>query len=237
MVSETQQQHAIQANNASASLIAAGKYKTAIQELSLALKTYKQVMIEADDNPQPVKTSLLDQWMLQSLAIADCRKACHVHDDNEQDYMYMYRQAIHIPLEHIVEQTYQESAIACSSAIIFNLALAHHLSALVSAKHLSNMLHTAATLYQLAGDLQRDDAQLENNNVLFTMAAMNNLGVIYHLLEDHETATKFFQQLLTTLMLLVDCREAEARSGGELDGFLRNATNLVSASSCAAPAA
>ncbi len=180
-------QIAIQQNNSAVSLIAAGDYDAAINALSpSALKTYKQIIEEADEHPQRVKTSL-DQCMTQSPATQG--KASSNEDESDQ---YIYRQAIHIPLEHIVEQTYQESAIACSSAIIFNLALAHHLSALVSAKHLSNKLHKAATLYQLAGNLQRDNAQLENNNVLFTMAAMNNLGVIYHLLEDHETATKFF---------------------------------------------
>jgi tetratricopeptide (TPR) repeat protein len=236
MISNTQQQNAIQQNNAAAGLITAGKYKNAIQELSFALKTYKQVMIEANErNPQPAKTSL-DQCMVQSLAIADCRKAGHDNDDNDQDYVYIYRQAIHIPLEDIVESNYEESAMT-SSMIVFNVALAYHLSALASNKHRSKKLHKAATLYLLAVNLQRN-AQLENNNVLFTMAAMNNLGVIYHQLEDRETATKFFQHLLTSVMLLVDCGEVAVCCAGVLDGFLRNAINLVSEeSSCAAPAA
>jgi tetratricopeptide (TPR) repeat protein len=235
MISKTQKQNAIQQNNVAAGLITAGKYKNAIQELSFALKTYKQVMIEADEsNPQPAKTSL-DQCMVQSLAIADCRKACYDNDDNDQDYVYIYRQAIHIPLEDIVESTYEESAMT-SSMIIFNVALAYHLSALASDKHESKKLHQAATLYQLAVNLQCN-AQLENN-ILFIMAAMNNLGVIYHQLEDRETATKFFQHLLTTVMLCVDCGEVAVCCTGVLDGFLRNATtNLVSESSCAAPAA
>jgi tetratricopeptide (TPR) repeat protein len=233
MISTAQQQNAIQQNNDAASLIAAGEYNTAIQELSFALKAYKQVMTEEIDHEiiQPVKTSL-DQYMVQSLAVADCPKACHYANDNE-DRHFMYRQAIHIVPHQNIESNYQASAMV-SSMIIFNVALAHHLSALASKKHQSTKFHKAATLYQLAVNLQHA-AQLENN-LIFTMAAVNNLGVIYHQLEDKETATKCFQHLLSTVMLLVDCGKTELCCG-ELDGFLRNVTNLDSESSCAAAAA
>jgi tetratricopeptide (TPR) repeat protein len=233
MISIAQQQNAIQQNNDAVSLIAAGEYDTAIQELSFALKVYKQVMTEEVDHEiiHPVKTSL-DQYMVQSLAVADCPKACH-HANINEDQHFMYRQAIHIgPLQDI-ESTYQ-SSVMVSSMIIFNAALAHHLSALCSNMHQSTKFHKAATLYQLAVNLQHA-VQLENN-IIFTMAAVNNLGVIYHQLEDKETATKCFQNLLSTIMLLVDCGKTEVCCG-ELDGFLRNVTNLDSESSYAAAAA
>jgi tetratricopeptide (TPR) repeat protein len=231
MISAVQQQNAIQQNNTATSLIAAGEYNTAIQELSFALQVYKQVITEPDNEiTQPVKTSL-DQCMVQSLVASDCPKACHHANDNKEDQHYMYRQAIRIPLKDI-ESTYQASAMV-SSMIIFNSALAHHLSALASSMHQWKKFHQAATLYQLADTLQRD-AQLENN-VLFTMAAVNNLGMIYHQLKNNERSAKCFRQLLSTVMLLVDCGEAEVCCG-ELDGFLRNVTNLDSESSCAAAA-
>jgi tetratricopeptide (TPR) repeat protein len=234
MISTAQQKNAIQQNNAAASLVAAGEYNTAIQEFSFALKTYQQVMIEADDEiPQPVKNNL-DQCMVKSdLAVADCRKeACHVIDNDQQ---YMYRQAIHIPLD--IESSYEASVIV-SSMIIFNIALAYHLSALATSdkKHQSKKLRKATTLYEMAYGLQGRNAQLENN-VMFTMAAMNNLGVIYLQLEDRETASKCFQSLLSTVMFLVDLGAAKVCCDEDLDGFLRNVTNLVSGSSFAAAAA
>jgi tetratricopeptide (TPR) repeat protein len=235
MISTSQQKNAIQQNNAAASLVAAGEYNTAIQEFSFALKTYRQVMIEADDEiPQPVKTNL-NQCMVQSgLALAECRKeACRVID-NDQKY-YMYQQAIRIPLD--IDSTYQAS-VTVSSVIIFNVALAHHLSALATSdkKHQSKKLCKATTLYEMAYDLQGRNAQLENN-VMFTMAAMNNLGVIYLQLEDRETASKCFQCLLSTIMFLVDCGAAKVCCDEDLDGFLRNVTNLVSGSSFTAATA
>jgi tetratricopeptide (TPR) repeat protein len=234
MIPTSQQKNAIQQNNDAASLVAAGEYNTAAQEFSFALKTCQQVIVEANDEiPQPVKTNL-DQCMVQSgLALADCRKeACRVIDNDQQ---YIYRQAIHIPLD--IESTYQASVIV-SSVIIFNVALAHHLSALATSdkKHQSKKLRKAATLYEMAYDLQGRNAQLENN-VMFTMATMNNLGVIYQQLDDRETASKCFQCLLSTVMFLVDCGAAKVCCDDDLDGFLRNVTILVSGSSFAAAAA
>jgi tetratricopeptide (TPR) repeat protein len=103
------------------------------------------------------------------------------------------------------------------------------LSAMAGANRQSQKLQRAAKLYELAFKMQRD-AQLDNN-VLFTMAALNNLGVIHHQLENKETATKCFEQVLSTVMFMVDCGEAEVC--GHLDGFLHN----VVFETCSAPAA
>jgi tetratricopeptide (TPR) repeat protein len=219
MISTSQQKNAIQQNNAAASLVSAGEYNTAIQEFSFALETFQQVMIEADDEiPQPVKTNLNQCMVQSSLTLADCRKeACRVID-NDQQY---------------------QASVTVSSVIIFNVALAHHLSALATSdkKRQSKKLRKATTLYEMAYDLQGRNAQLKNN-VMFTMAAMNNLGVIYLQLEDCETSSKCFQCLLSTVMFLVDCGAAKVCCDeDDLDGFLRNVTNLVSGSSFPAAAA
>jgi tetratricopeptide (TPR) repeat protein len=232
MISTAEQQDAIQHNNTAVSLVAAGEYNTAIQELSFALKAYKQVLSGTKGIPHPVKTSL-DQCMAHSFAgAADCPKeACLVNDQH-----YMYGHAIRIPLD--IESTmHHQASVMVSSMVIFNLALAHHLSALASnIQHQSKKLHKAATLYELAYNSQCD-AQLENN-VLFTMAAANNLGLIYHQLEDEAAATKCFQHLLSTVMFMVHYGAAEVCCGGEeLDGYLRNVTKHLVSESCAAPAA
>ncbi len=146
-------------------------------------------------------------------------------DENEQ---YMYRQAIHIPLT--IESNYQAS-IMVSVMIIFNLALAHQLSAVGSDKKHSK-LRKAADLYEISFNLQQD-ANFKNNNVVFTLATMNNMGIILHKLNDGETANKCFEHLLSTLMFLIDSGEGDVC---ELDGFLRNVSNLIS-EPCSAAAA
>jgi hypothetical protein len=220
MTVTTANQIAIQQNNSAVSLIADGDYDAAISGLSSALKTCKQIMGEADEHNQPVKTSL-DQCMAQSPATQ--AKASN-EDENDQ---YMYRQPIHIPLS--IESNYQAS-IMVSVMIIFNLALAHQLSAVGNNKKQSK-LGKAAKLYELCFSLQRDEHF--ENNVLFTMATVNNLGIIHHKLNDGETANKCFEYLLSTLMFLIDCGEGDAC---ELDGFLRNVSILISAP-CSAAAA
>ena len=215
MTVTTANQIAIQQNNSAVSLIAAGDYDAASSPLSSALKTYKQIMGDADEHHQTVKTSL-DQCMTQSPATE--AKASSNKDENDQQYMY--RQAIHIPLT--IESNYQAS-IMVSVMIIFNLALAFQLSAVSSDKKQSK-LRKAAKLYELSFNMQQD-ANFENNNVLFTMATVNNMGLIHHKLNDRETANKCFEYLLSTLMFLTDCVEGDVC---ELDGFLRNVSNLIS---------
>ena len=219
MTVTTANQIAIQKNNSAVSLIAAGDCDSAISALSSALKTYKQITEEADKHPQPVKTSL-DQCMTQSpVTLAKA--------SNEEE-RYMYRQAIHIPLT--IECNYQAS-IMVSVMIIFNLALAHQLSAVGSHKK-QLKLRKAAKLYELGFNMQRD-LNFENNNVLFTLATMNNLGLIHHKLNDGDTANQFFEKLLSTLMVLIDCGGGDVC---ELDGFLRNVSNLISEPCIAAAA-
>jgi tetratricopeptide (TPR) repeat protein len=215
MTLTTAKQTAIQRNNSAVSLINTGDYDAAIKALSSALKTYKQqIMGEADEQPQPVKTSL-DQCMTQS-PVTQAKTS-----SNEVKYdQYMYRHAIHIPLT--VESNYRAS-IMVSVMIIFNLALAHQLSAVGSHKK-QIRLRKAAKLYELGFSMQRD-LNFENDNVLFTLATMNNLGLIHHKLNDGETANKCFEHLLSTLMFLIDSGEGNVC---ELDGFLRNVSNLIS---------
>jgi tetratricopeptide (TPR) repeat protein len=213
MTATTAKQIAIQQNNSAVSLIAAGDYDAAISALSSALEAYKNLMGEVhDEYHQPVKTSL-DQCMTQSPAT---QAKTTNEDENDQ---YMYRRAIHIPLA--IESNYQAS-IMVSVMIIFNLALAHQLSAVGSDKKQSKLCK-AIKLYELSFNLQRNENF--DNNVVFTMATMNNMGLIYHTLNDGETANKCFEHLLSTLMFLIDCGEGDVC---ELDGFLRNVPNVIS---------
>jgi tetratricopeptide (TPR) repeat protein len=209
VTTSTAKQIAIQQNNSAVSLIAAGDYDAAISVLLSALETCKQILGEAYEHHQPVKTSL-DQFMTQSPAI---QAKTSNEDENGK---YLYRQAIHIPLT--IESNYQVSIMVM---IIFNFALAHQLSAVDSNKKKSK-LRKAAKLYEISFNLQRDENF--EKNVVFTMATVNNMGLICHKLNDGETANKCFEHLLSTLMFLIDCGEGDVY---ELDGFLLNVFNLI----------
>jgi hypothetical protein len=207
-------QKAIIQANYSCSLVEQGDYDGAIAGLSSTLTTLKQIMAQADEEGS-IKTSLDECMRTQS--------ACHCSRiDEEMQGHFLYRTTISIPAD--VEMSYRESVLV-SCMTIFNLAIAYHLRG----DHVS--LTRAMKLYELSFNLQRDQ-QMENN-ILFTLAIVNNLGLVHQQLMDEKSAGKCFEHVLSTLMYLTDCGQA---SECHLDGFFHNVTGIVSQPSVA-PAA
>jgi hypothetical protein len=122
----------------------------------------------------------------------------------------MYRQAVHVPVE--IEFSFRASALI-STMIIFNLALAHQLLAATHEKK-EQLLSKAAKLHECGFNLRR--AEDFESNILFTLATMNNLGLIHQQLNDRDQAKKCFEHLLSSMMYLIDCGEGR---GFEFDGF------------------
>jgi hypothetical protein len=167
----TLQQRSIEQNNHAIAMIENGNYHDAIVALSSALKAYKLILDESDDmmdQQEQIKTSL-DQCMAQSRPTSDSGDYCH--KDLDEDGQFMYKQAIRIPVN--VESHYR-AAVMVSSMIIFNLALAHQLSATASDNR--ETLRKAAKLYELSFNMQRDE--FLDSNTMFTLAIVNNLGLM-----------------------------------------------------------
>lgn len=210
------QRAAIAQNNEAVSLIANGDYASGISNLFDALNSFKELM--------HATSYLRDFQAPMTSSLDDCMKEGYhtytetIPQDDERNYLY--QRAILIPQ---VERafTYQENVMA-SCIIVFNLALVHHLS---------SSLVKAIQLYELSFSIQLEE-QFENN-VLFTVAVINNLGLAHRLLRDEETSGKCFEHVLATLMLLTDCGQANTR---QWDGFFFNVTCLISEPSVA-PAA
>jgi hypothetical protein len=215
----TLQQRTIQQNNDAVAMIESGNYHHAVTALSGALKDNRLLLNQVNDQQQEIKTSM-DQCMAQSRPTSD-----HSLDQNGR---FLYRHAIRVPVN--VEFHYR-AAVMIGSMIIFNLALAHQLSAAVSDKNRESTLCRAAKFYELALNMQIEECF--DSNILFTLATVNNLGLIHHQLDDTETASKCFEHLLSTLMFLVDCGEGHT---SDLEGFLRNAST-VNFQACPAAAA
>jgi hypothetical protein len=98
-----------------------------------------------------------------------------------------------------------EVTVEASVAIMFNLALSHHLNALLGSSFQGatlgvSTLEQAISLYELAYTVQmQEDAEL---NVEFAMAIINNLGHIHRQMGDKEKAAKCFGHLLSTMCFL-----------------------------------
>jgi hypothetical protein len=216
----TSHQQVIQQNNSAVSLMESGDCRGAIAALSDALKTSRQIMYQVNENPNPVMITL-DQCMSQTRTSKKCAKVA-----NGQ---YMYRQAVRIPLE--IESSYRP-IVMVSSMIIFNLALAHQLAATLSNGPKDRaILLRAAKLYEHGFNLQQSESF--GSNILFTLATVNNLGLIHQQLNDDANASKCFHHLLSSLCYLVDCGETLEY---EFDCFFRNASSVLS-NPCPAAAA
>jgi tetratricopeptide (TPR) repeat protein len=220
MMNDTTSQHnaAMYQNNSAVALISAGHYDAAMSCLSNALKTYKQLMNTNDDETPQTKMASLDHCMAQSSAAA---QGNHLATHEDKSGRYIYRQAIRIPQD--MQCDCRANVMVCV-VVIFNLALAHHLAAGTGGETKQHRLRKAVKLYELAFQLLQQEEHLENN-AMFTMAALNNMGLAHQQLNDEESASNCFQHLLSALMCLVDCGQVNVC--GELDGFLRNVSGVI----------
>jgi hypothetical protein len=214
--------------NHAVSLIQAGKYSDAINGLTASLSTFKERMAQetvdgCDEELQEgssLRTSL-DQCMKSSCSSgASCESM--ILDDGyiQEERFFLYKQAITIP--HFKSQSCQDGVLV-SCMIIFNLAIAYHLQGLSDQEDGQSSLVRALKLYELSFNLQREH-EFENN-ILFTLAVINNLGLCHCQLHDEESSHKCFEHLLSTLMYLTDCGEA---SRSHFDGFFVNVTRVMS---------
>jgi tetratricopeptide (TPR) repeat protein len=233
-------QLAIELNNQAAALIGNGQFKSSFPALTSALKMSKKYLIdfadhEEDQNSAPVKQTSLDECMLANNSSVQDDEQEELSDDDAVDQgYYIYNRAIHISASFIEETTRHHSIVMVSVVAIFNLALAHHLTAIEEKNFL--LLRKAAKLYELSHNMQIEEEWMENTS-LFTMAIINNLGLIYRCLDESETSGKCFQQLLSTLMFFIDCGLENKRAVSEFAGFFRNTSYLIVHHSSGAAAA
>lgn len=127
-----------------------------------------------------------------------------------------------------------------SVALMFNLALCHHLRAMqvdqspntsVDDDAVKLIFEQAICLYELSYEVQmQEDVEL---SVECTMAIVNNLGHIHQRLGNPEKASKCFMHLLSTFLFLqsssVGCEVDEdvELSESSREGFLRSVSSII----------
>ena len=211
-------QQIIAEGNSLCDLIEAGQHGVAVTELSATLSVLKQIMAHADQTEGSINASL-DQCMKTKSLPVPCT-GCD--EENTTCPQFVFQRPIRMPTN--IGSSYNE-VIFVSCIVIFNLAIAYHLQGD------NESLVRALKLYELSFNLQRE--QQFDNNVLFILATVNNLGLIHKQLQDEQSSRMCFEHVLSTLMYLTDCGEA---NDCHLDGFFHNISSVVS-QGCAAPAA
>ena len=169
------------------------------------------------------KTTMED--LVSAGSVSECDRPLDKHFDRRFGRSFMFRRPLHIPVtaEDETENDYPSTVKVVSVTILFNLALAHHLTS-YSKPTYKSQLKTAATLYELAYTLICEERI--DDSALLTMVIINNLGLIHSALEEETMAQQCFEHLLSTLMFLVDRGEGPNVSGLFL-GLFHNTSYLI----------
>mmetsp|Transcript_56195 Transcript_56195/g.62933 ORF Transcript_56195/g.62933 Transcript_56195/m.62933 type:complete len:370 (+) Transcript_56195:86-1195(+) len=128
--------------------------------------------------------------------------------------------------------------------VMYNLALTLHLHALslsasvrslsksdksssfstttaTTIKHIKKLFLRSRKLYELAFEMHLD----ADVDLLFTLALINNLGLIYYTVNEKDRSTTCFKNMFSTMMYLMDSKEAHSIT--EWDGLLANAMDIL----------
>lgn len=188
-------------NNHAVVLIRGKKYNGAIKTLCKALEKYR-ILISSQslsENDESMSNISLHTCVQQSEYI---QQQTHILQDEANDQsLYIHRQPLCIPKG--LGKNYEEITMA-SALVIFNLALAHQLLAeeeSMDGQSRRKLLKKAGKLFQCALNMSIDE-ELDSSSFSFTLAAMNNMGIIYYQLDENEAATNCFERLMSIIVYL-----------------------------------
>lgn len=173
---------------------------------------------------------------------------------------FVFRDAVEIPVEGLSSEEFEEPSCDLFSKflmiVMYNLALTLHLHALsistnvgmnqttkknddrntsVDRKKTQKLFMRARKLYELAFEMHLDESC--DVSLLFTLALINNLGLVYDVLGEKQRAQTCFKNMFSTMMYLMDSNESQSIK--EWDGLLSNVMDILfkEHSKVAAPAA
>jgi tetratricopeptide (TPR) repeat protein len=252
-------------NNRGVAMLVAGRYDEAITTLVKALK-----LSEANAKWEPCNCKLcsLDACLSMSQtgpplvqskdspslinktnSAIQCAECSADDEATSSDYDeaagFVYRRPIRVHANSIKEG--HNMGVVLSLIIIFNLALAHQLSAIAHHRSSSSssssspdkrrLLQKAVQLYELAYQLHLDEHQECDDferveSLRFTMIISNNLGEIHRIVGSKRKHEMCLRHLLQLMMYVVDSQIGSVDSI-ELDGFFRNTSQIMLGNNCA----
>jgi hypothetical protein len=148
-----------------------------------------------------------------------------IHDSlsNGEREHFIFRDPIEIPLDVLptMEEPTDRLVNKFVVVVLYNLALSVHLSALQC--HDRNCLIRARKLYELAFRMHLEESS--DVTLLYSLALMNNLGLIYHALGEEDRSKTCFKNMLTTMMYLLESDEAKTIK--QWDGLFSNVMDRI----------
>ena len=229
-------------NNTGASLIRAGRYNEALAVLGNALMQV-QKYLQDDSNSSSADCAevrqegqltrddddTLEKAVAQRLDRKNGEGGAFSIDSDENNQSsegsFVYRKPIEVTFR-------DDDSYTFSIFLIFNMALTHHLIA-IEEKNSKRRLKGALKLYELSYSMQmKGNVRL---GITETLALVNNCAQIHKELKKESKARRFFQHLLSSLMMMIDSGYSEQID--QLDGFFANASQLILRDPCFASAA
>jgi hypothetical protein len=207
-------------NNAGAHQLENGIYVDAIDSFTASLRIVKNALqLAADETTKTTSANCQEDNTEQDSPVAVPRMvAMPVPDQPQQqeeivDACSSGNRGLFLkPLRLVEDYTpgYEcyEPWVEASVAIMFNLALAHHLNSIFGSPlssidgggALTSTLDQTITLYELAYTVHmQEDSEI---SVEFTMAIINNLGHAHKFKGDEEKSNQCFRHLLSTILFL-----------------------------------
>jgi len=89
-------------------------------------------------------------------------------------------------------------------------------------KHIKKLFLRSRKLYELAFEMQLD----ADVDLLFTLALLNNLGLIYYTVKEKDRSTTCFKNMFSTMMYVMDSKESHSIIK-EWDGLFANAMDIL----------
>lgn len=162
---------------------------------------------------------------------------------------FVFRDPVEIPPESVPSDLSVDSSELFSKflmIVMYNLALTLHLHAMslsnangdqkptlsladsnhsgnADAKKAKKLFLRSRKLYELAFEMHLDESC--DVNLLFTLALINNLGLVYDILGQKQRSKTCFKNMFSTMMYLMDSNESHTVK--EWDGLLSNVMDIL----------
>jgi tetratricopeptide (TPR) repeat protein len=154
-----------------------------------------------------------------NISLDACMKTSSSDDESSSTY-YIHRHAIVLPTRFLRHHLLDTFAIL-PAILIFNQALAHHLVGLT--KRDSRWFKKSVKLYE-TGFNHVMQKEMWDLSACYVLACLNNIAVIYCSLNQMDTAHRCFQQLLSTLLFLVN---TEHQSSNKIQVYFQTVSHLM----------
>jgi len=139
---------------------------------------------------------------------------CHIVESDN----FIFQEPIEIPFHSVANSTPSPQLYSkISIVVLYNLGLSFHLCSIQRKSW--DALNRARKIYELAFAMHMNDESCDVT-ILYTLALLNNLGLVYRALGESQRSQQCFHNLMSTMMYIMESNES--RTIRQWDDFMSN---------------